>query len=227
MLFRSLAVGKLNVVTELEVVDYAPVRIFGNITVCDALVGIIGTVVGLGLALDAVIDYLACAVIQKKRYGNHIRHPLIGHAACKYRIELLGKIIACHYQGHIGTRILIRNRCGCFRFLAGFSLCGLLFCFRRCGGLCVSAGLPAGTESEHCSEQHRRDLSLLHNFILLSNMYCLPFGRQHTGQSHGKRRGLPPLNPCIVTYTFFYYKSCLFSLNDTLSCGKLMLTSSF
>ena len=67
----GLAVGELQVLTHLEVVVHGAVGVLLDLAVSGTIVGVVGAVVGLGLALDAVHDDGALTVAVQQADSGH------------------------------------------------------------------------------------------------------------------------------------------------------------
>ena len=67
----GLAVGELQVLTQLEVVVHGAVGVLLDLAVSGTIVGVVGAVVGLGLALDAVHDDGALTVAVQQTDSGH------------------------------------------------------------------------------------------------------------------------------------------------------------
>ena len=117
-----LAVRELQVVAELDVIVNGAVIVLSDSQVSGTIVGIIGAVVGDGLALDALLDHSAGTVAVQQVHLGHSRRVLIVSSLREERGELAVEGRIAHHQRR-GIFLFSRFRSG--SGLGGSRCCGL------------------------------------------------------------------------------------------------------
>ena len=105
-----MAVRELHVVTQDEVVVHGAVGILGDLQISDAVIGVVGAVVVLGLALDALQNDGAGAVRgQQADLGHGLDVLVIGRGSKEGRELAAEGSVANHQGGVIGRlfRLLV------------------------------------------------------------------------------------------------------------------------